>query len=207
MSYPRFQGLFALLITVLFMGTALAAEKEEIAKCATRDSSAERLVCFDALAKSIGVDKPQTTVTAGAGKWLVSSKKSPINDSTNVLLSLNAEQAVRSGYNTVTPVLIIRCSEGKTNAFISWDIYLGLESATMLTRLDKEAAVTETWDISTDNKAVFVSGSDIEFAKQLMKHQTLLAQITPYGESPVMTTFEVGGLTEAIKPLREVCKW
>jgi type VI secretion system protein VasI len=189
------------------VGTANAAEREEIAKCAAHKASAERLVCFDSLAKSIGVDKPTTTVTAGKGKWLVRSDKSPINDSTNVFLSLNAEQAVRSGYKTVTPTLIIRCSEGKTNVYITWDLYLGLESTTMLTRLDKEAAVSKTWAISTDNKAVFVSGSDVAFAKSLMAHQSLLAQITPYGESPVMTTFDVGGLTEAVKPLREACKW
>ncbi len=153
------------------------------------------------------VDEPLTTITTGKGKWLVSSDKSPINDSTNVLLMLSAEQAVSSGYNTVTPKLIIRCKEGKTNAYITWDLYLGLDSTTMLTRLDKEAAVTKSWSISTDNKAVFVSGSDIAFAKQLMEHQALLAQITPYGESPVMANFELEGLTEAIKPLREECKW
>lgn len=133
--------------------------------------------------------------------------KSPINDSTNVFLSLDSEQTVRSGYNTVSPTLVIRCSEGKTNAYITWDLYLGLESTSLLTRLDKEPAVTTTWTISTDNKSVFVSGSDVTFAKQLMSHQTLLAQITPYGESPVMTTFDVGGFSDAIKPLREACKW
>ncbi len=77
----------------------------------------------------------------------------------------------------------------------------------MLTRLDKESAVTKAWSISTDNKAVFVSGSNIAFAKQFMEHQSLLAQITPYGESPVMANFDLVGLTDAIKPLRDACKW
>lgn len=202
-----FRSLFVISIAALVMGTAHSAEREEIAKCAARKSSAERLVCFDALARSIGVDKPVTTVTTGKGKWHVRSDKSPINDSKNVFLSLNAKQAVRSRYKTVTPTLIIRCSEGKTNAFITWDLFLGVKSTTMLTRLDKEAAVTEAWGISTDSEAVFVSGDDVAFVKQLMPHQTLLAQITPLGESPVMVTFDIGGLAEAIKPLQEACKW
>jgi type VI secretion system protein VasI len=73
----------------------------------------------------------------------------------------------------------------------------------MLTRFDGEKATTEAWSISTDNKAVFVRGSDITFAKKMMNHKTLLTQITPYGESPVMATFPVAGLSGAIKPLRE----
>ena len=85
--------------------------------------------------------------------------------------------------------------------------YLGLDETRMLTRLDKQKSKTKLWSISTDNKAVFVRGSDIGFTKELMKHDKLLTQITPYGESPVMATFDIRGLTEAIKPLRKTCHW
>ena len=198
---------YVLLIAGFITGAAHASVKEEIAKCAAQNAPAERLSCFDTLAKSLGVDKPETTVKAGKGKWVVRTKKSPIDDSINVMLAVRAEREVRSGYRTATPTLVIRCSEGKTNVYITWSLYLGIGTTEMLTRLDKEAATTDTWDISTDDKAVFVRGSDIGFAKKLMRHHTLLAQITPYSESPVMATFEVGGLSEAIKPLREACKW
>lgn len=201
------RSIFVLFSIMFFSAGTLAGEKEDIGKCAAKKAGAERLICYDNIAKTLGVDKPQTVVTAGKGKWIVRTDKSPINDTTNVYLSLSSEQSVRSGYNTVTPTLLIRCAEGKTNAYITWDLYLGLGSTSMLTRLDKATAVTKTWSISTDNKAVFVSGSDIIFAKQLMSHQTLLAQITPYSQSPVMATFDIGGLSEAIKPLREACKW
>ncbi|HYN82159.1 MAG TPA: type VI secretion system-associated protein TagO [Gemmatimonadaceae bacterium] len=201
------RNIFALFLIIFFSANTLAVEKEELGKCAAKKTGAERLICYDNIAKTLGVDKPQTVVTVGKGKWIVRTDKSPINDTTNVYLSLSSEQSVRSGYDTVTPTLIIRCAEGKTNAYITWDLYLGLESTSMLTRLDKGPAVTKTWSISTDNKAVFVSGSDMAFAKQLMSHQTLLAQITPYSQSPVMATFDIGGLSEAIKPLREACKW
>lgn len=202
-----FRRLVLLSIAVSFASNVDAAEREGIAKCSSIQSSADRLVCFDLLSRSLGVDKPITSVTEGKGKWIVRSEKSPINDATNVVLYLKSEKEVRSGYNTVSPSLIIRCSEKKTNAYIIWDLYLGMDSTTMLTRLDKESAVTKSWSISTDYKAVFVSGSDVAFAKELMLHKTLLVQITPYGESPVMTTFEIGGLTDAIKPLREACNW
>lgn len=201
------RNVFVLFTIIFFSANTLAAGKEDIGKCAAKKTDAERLICYDNIAKTLGVEKLQTVVTVGKGKWIVKTDKSPINDTINVYLSLSSEQSVSSGYNTVTPMLLIRCAEGKTNAYITWDLYLGLESTKMLTRLDKAPAVTKTWSISTDNKAVFVSGNDMAFVKQLMLHQTLLTQITPYSQSPVMATFDIGGLSEAIKPLRDACKW
>lgn len=78
----------------IFLSRAYAAEKEEIAKCAAKKGSAERLICYDNVAKTLGVDKPQTIVVAGKGKWITRTDKSPINDTTNVYLSLSSEQSV-----------------------------------------------------------------------------------------------------------------
>ena len=187
--------------------TVSAGTSEEMAKCAAKDGDASRLICYDNLASSLGVDKPKTKITKGKGKWSVREDKSAIDDSVNVYLSVTANESVRSGYNTVSPSLHIRCAENKTNIFLNWGLYLGLDETRMLTRLDKQKSKTKLWSISTDNKAVFVRGSDIGFTKELMKHDKLLTQITPYGESPVMATFDIRGLTEAIKPLRKICHW
>lgn len=186
---------------------ALADTKQDIAKCAAASADATRLVCYDAVARKLGVDKPSSTTVTGNGRWSVRSEKSPIDDSVNVYLSVQSEELVRSGYNTVRPSLFIRCSENKTNVFLDWGLYLGLDSTPMLTRFDSDNATTETWSISTDNKAVFVRRGDITFAKKMMNHNKLLTQITPYGESPVMATFPISGLSEAIKPLRQACGW
>jgi Type VI secretion system VasI, EvfG, VC_A0118 len=43
--------------------------------------------------------------------------------------------------------------------------------------------------------------------KDLMKSESLLVELTPYSESPIMTSFDVRGLTEAIKPLQAACPW
>lgn len=192
---------------LLFINDAVAAEKQEIAKCAAKDSDAARLVCYDTLARSLGVEKPKSSISHGVGKWNTRVDRSPIDDSENVYLTVEAEEIVHSGYKTVKPTLYVRCSEKKTNVFITWDLYLGLESTQMLSRFDTAKATTGTWSISTDNTAVFAQGSDIAFAKKMMGHEKLLTQITPYGESPVMATFKIAGLTDAIKPLRKACGW
>lgn len=141
------------------------------------------------------------------GKWRVSKQASLIDDSANVYLSLLADSDVRSGYKTTRPSLNIRCKENKTEVFVSWDLYLGIDKIAMLTRLDKDPATRQWWVISTDYKAAFAPNNDIAFTKQLMAYKRLLAQVTPYGESPVMVTFDLTGLTKAIEPLQSACHW
>lgn len=188
---------------------AVAAQKAgyDVAVCAAKDSDAIRLICYDEIAKSLGVDKPVTKITKGKGKWRIREDTSAIDDSVNVYLSLAANETVKSGYNSVIPELHIRCAENKTNVFVTWGLYLGLDETKMLTRFDKEKATTTTWSISTNNKSVFVRSGDINYAKTLMKHEKLLLQITPYNENPVVATLDIGGLEEAIKPLRGACQW
>ncbi|MDD9869058.1 MAG: type VI secretion system-associated protein TagO [Gammaproteobacteria bacterium] len=180
---------------------------DSLAKCATEASDKVRLICYDSLVTKIGMKKPKTKMISGPGKWNVHEEKSQIDDSLNVHLFVISNETVSSGYNTVKPSLHIRCSENKTSVFLNWGLYLGLEKTKMLSRFDKEKATVSSWSISTNNEAVFVRGSDIEFAKKIMKHQKLLVKVTPFGENSVMATFDISGLSEAIKPLREACHW
>lgn len=180
---------------------------DSLAKCATEVFAEARLTCYDSLATKTGIKKPEAKVVSALGKWNVREEKSPIDDSLNVHLFVTSNETVRSGYSTVKPSLHIRCSENETNVFLNWGLYLGLEKTKMLTRFDKEKATMSSWSISTNNEAVFVRGNDIEFAKKVMKHQKLLVKVTPFGENPIVATFDISGLSEAIKPLREACHW
>jgi len=201
-SYQIIAAIIFLISNLVHAGT-----KEDIAKCAAMESDASRVICFDNLSKSLGVDKPKITVSTGKGKWVVRKEQSLIDDSINVTVAVTAEDIVQSGYNKVLPILIVRCAENKTEVFINWDLYLGMDKTKMLTRFDQEKANTKTWNLSTDNNAVFVKGSYIEFAKKIMKHDKLLLQITPFNQNPVMATFDIRGLSEAIKPLKKACHW
>jgi type VI secretion system protein VasI len=41
----------------------------------------------------------------------------------------------------------------------------------------------------------------------MIGHATLLFEFVPFNSSPAMTTFDLRGLAEAVKPLREACEW
>ena len=103
--------------------------------------------------------------------------------------------------------MVLRCKSNTTEAYINWEDFLGLDETTVVTRIGAAQASTRTWLLSTDNKSTFYRGSDIDFIQALMQDDRLVAQITPYNESPVTATFDLRGLSEAIKPLRETCQW
>lgn len=195
------------ILTLVLLSFLNAATKQDIAICANKDSDAERLICFDSIAKKLNVNEPKQEIIANKGKWLTTIDTSPIDDSQKVILTLEADTPVRGNFTSSTPSLILRCSENKTEAYIAWDVYLGIGTTKVLTRLDRNKARTKTWGLSTDNKATFAPGSNVSFIKSLIGHEKLLVQTTPYGASPTMTTFHLSGLRDAIKPLKKACHW
>lgn len=179
--------------------------KKRIAKCAAVEGDLERLECYDQLARELGlVQTSETKPAAGKGKWIVNTKTNPVDDSRTVTLILTADEGKSSWRTAIT--LVIRCMSNKTELYISWNDYLGGE-ATVLTRVGQAKADQERWSLSTDSKATFYSGNTIGFVRQIMGADRLVAQVTPYNESPVTAVFDTRGLKNAIEPLQETCGW
>ena len=202
--------LLLLASVMVFCASSVFAQtdiKRECAKCAAIAGDAERLACFDALARSLGAGAPKAIAIAGRGKWRVREEHSPIDDRRNVYLTLDAEIPIANSLGqSVTPTLWIRCSENATNVFIDFGVYLGIDETVLMTRLDAEEAQWTKWNISTNHQAVF-SPEYVATAREFMHHSKLLVQVTPYGENAVMTSFDLRGIDEAIKPLQEACSW
>ena len=193
---------------MLVPAVAFADMRADFAKCASIKADGARLVCFDKMGTDLKLDAPQTVITTGNGKWTARTEVSPVDDSKNAFVSLDAEAPVGSGYRRSTPTMFLRCKEKRLEAYITYgNLFIGSESTRVLTRFDKLPAKQSSWGISTDHKAVFVGGSQLGFIKQLMKAESFLVELTPYGESPVMTTFDVRGLSTASKVLQDACPW
>lgn len=196
-------------LSLMFVpAVAFADMRADFAKCALIKADGTRLVCFDKMGTDLKLDAPKSVTISGNGKWTARTEVSPVDDSKNAFVSLDAEAPVGSGYRRSTPTMFLRCKEKRLEAYITYgNLFIGSESTRVLTRFDKLPAKQSSWGISTDHKAVFVGGSQLGFIKQLMKAESFLVELTPYGESPVMTTFDVRGLSAASKVLQDACPW
>lgn len=198
--------LYFFLSAILFAANSYAAiDENELAKCAVIDGDLARLECFDKLAKSKHLDgrQLQPVSISGKGKWQVSVDVNPVDDSKTVTLVLDADSGKNRWGKAV--YLVARCKSNSTDLYIGWNDYLGSE-AVVLTRVGDNKAITQNWSLSTDKKASF-HGKPIPFLKEMLTSPKLVAQITPYNESPVTAVFNTAGLENAIKPLRETCNW
>lgn len=177
----------------------------EFARCAAVDGDLQRLECFDGLARENNLDGPQPEATGvqGVGKWDVRSETNPIDDSRTVTLVLIADSGASRYRDSV--YLIARCQSNTTEVYINWNDYLGSE-AEVTSRVGSATANTQRWGMSTDKQATF-HPRPIPFLRSMLNADRFVAQVTPYNESPTTAVFDVRGLENAIRPLRETCSW
>ena len=170
--------------------------------------SKKRLDSYDKLADYILSNSSESRDTAQAEadkklneilaskdrKWEVKESVSPIDDSKTVALRLKEE-----GY-LAEASLIISKKEGKLNAYVNADKYLGLDRIRVTTRVDKKSPVTRAWLISTDRKAAFHPDPHL-LLKVLKEHSKLVVRLTPYGDNTQTYTFNINGLDEVADKL------
>lgn len=196
-----------ILASFLIFSMGLNADlKEKMSGCSIIDSNEFRLKCYDRVYKEETTINTAPKESGYIGKWGQSIDTDPMTDKTIVVLSLNSENRISNSFSYVQPTLLIRCKNNRTEVFINWDVYLGLDSTSVTTRVDKNSKVTRSWGISTDTKATFAPYG-YSFAKKLIGHKKLVAEVTPYGANPTTVTFNIDGIDNAIKPLRKECGW
>lgn len=151
---------------------------------------------------SLPIEMPENS------KWIIKAGVSKFDDSVGVTAILRANDHIETRRKKSLPSLSLRCQEGVTALFLDWEVYISTHNALVEYRIDKEKLEQKSWLISTDYQATgLTSNSAIALMKKLEKAKSLLVRITPYGESPVATSFDLVGVTEVVANVRTACAW
>ena len=152
-----------------------------------------------------------TSTSSLTGMWVTKFGTSSFDNSKTVVILLNANSPVTGWLNeTYLPVLYIRCQEQKIDVYIAVGLQQNVEyglynKSTVRVRFDSDTAETFITNHSTDNQALFFK-NPTSMMNEILKHQTMVFGFTPFNASPVETSFNLNGVTDAIKPLLEDCK-
>ncbi len=154
-----------------------------------------------------GAPRPaaRSSVRSLTGAWRTQSSRDELTDSVRFSIYVDAVQPVRLGYKMVTPRLSIQCRAPELNIAF----YVGVPSndEEMQLRFDEGEVLTLSMDKSTNLEWLFVSTggqTDVrEVLARLSEARRVRARFTPFIESPVTFSFEVGGLKTLLPRLEK----
>ncbi len=179
--------------------------------CIQISNDLDRLACYD---KALGRTPVREALPVSKGKWAATTETSKLTDQTNVYLRVKSDEPVSCSWARGEKVsLYVRCVENKTALIFSTGCHMTSSEyndyGDVTYRLDDEPAKTVGMDESTNNRSLgrWGGGRSIPVIKQMFGKSTMIVRMTPYGENPFTSTFDIAGLEEAIKPLREACHW
>jgi hypothetical protein len=141
--------------------------------------------------------------TARRAYWTASQRHSDA-------FELPAENTVAIWMNYVRPLLVIRCTGKKTEAFVYTGSALKIEPNTedhsVSFRFDDETAQSEHWPDSAEHDALFAPDG-AAFAHRIMTSRSLRFGYTPHNAEPAEAQFRTDGLAELIAPAAKDCGW
>jgi hypothetical protein len=146
------------------------------------------------------------------GKWQVSTKKSEFDDSTTVHLILPAENEIEGWVTTYRPNLVLRCQEGEIDAIVDIgmpaeiDPNRSLGAHIVRVRFDNNPAFEAYTKESSDGDALFFFTREY-MVIDMLKSREMTFGFTPFNADPVVTKFDLRGLSNVIEPLKEACNW
>lgn len=195
--------------SVLFMACIALPASADVSTCLSIQGNLDRLECYD---REAGY-APQTSATTNSvGDWLVSTETSKIDDSTNVFLSLTSEEHTNCRYKPNAHSIHIACRENTTSLWVFFGecFMSSIQGKGRVTyRLDADSAKNRNFQESNNNMALGLwnGGQSIPFIKEMLGRERMFVRATPFSDSTVSAEYNISGLDEAIKPLREACNW
>lgn len=195
----------ATVVCTLPVPVAVVADDQAAwAQCAGLQEDQARLACYDLAAGR------KAEPGSAKGRWIVSESVNPVDDTKTILAMLLAADG-KSKYGK--PIgLFVRCQSNVLDVFISWGQFLGDDTShranqkDITMRIGDDKAFPARWGISTDGTATFATEtSKMHFLRGIVAKPSLVVRTAPYGSVPIVATFDVRGVAEALAPVMEAC--
>lgn len=145
----------------------------------------------------------------GSNGWNRTQSVSRIDDVKTISLS-RAAQETPPGLSG-PPNITVRCRGRSTELFIVTGTpprpELGRPSKySVRLRFDKQPPVTDAWDESVNDRALFAP-KPRDVIRPMLTATTMLFEFTPWGQNPTVVEFNVAGLKDKIDEVATACDW
>lgn len=153
--------------------------------------------------------EPLSTVDRGDA-WRVHVSMSNMSDDTDVLLVARSTDYAQCGHALKTAHLVVGCLENEMAAVIKTpcNVRPGWNEPVDVTyRVDEQPAITRTFAASNGSIDIGADSGAPRFIGEILGARTIRAQFTTFGGDNVEVTFPVGGLKDALTPVRSACGW
>ncbi len=182
--------------------------REDVKRCTLLEERSIRMTCYDRVSAEMGYITAEKLAEeekklGEIGFWQLSTKLGS-DGVQDTYVRLESSNKVRSKSGLERQVLlVIRCSPGKTDAFLDWKgpIFTGSRSGRVKTLpmtyfFNNEPAFHEEWQISFDRQALF-SLDAISFVRSMMNKKKLTLEFSP-GDNAATVHFDIAGIETAV---------
>lgn len=189
--------------------------EESLGRCADLKDRGVRMTCYDNVVEGIGFMSAERVSEnekqlGKVGFWQMSKKES-MDGTVQTYLRLESSNKVESRDGSERqPVLVVRCTTGKTDVFLDWKALVTpnpretTQRATVTYYTNLSDQKTEDWEVSTDKFALFAPDS-VTFIRLLMNQKKMTMKFVPEGSSVKTVFFDISGIETAINTIVKSC--
>lgn len=139
------------------------------------------------------------------GRWTTSSGSDPAGGAEIYAFVASNEAPAVAG--AARPTLALRCAGGTTDVYITWFVPVAADAVPLAIRLDGEPADAGVWTVSTDRQSTFYEGDAPGLIRTWMDRERVVAELPLAGQRPLVATFSLAGIGDAVQPLQQACGW
>lgn len=177
--------------------------------CSRIADTEDRLACYDRGASK--ADPEGSEKLSKNMSWHIEREQNDLTDLTDIYLSVSANEPMQCGYERVRPKLYLRCMDNTTAVLLATNCFMAdiQGYGKIRYRVDQQKMRTRRFTESTDNMALglFNWKRSTPFLRDLMGGDKLIMEFTPFNDSPKQVSFDIYGVENALKPLRQACGW